>query len=314
MTRALRVEFEGGVYHVTQRGIERRKIFKNNKDRERFLFYLNEAKTRFKVNIYCYVLMNNHYHLLVETPLANLSRFMHNLNTSYTIYFNNRYKRVGPLFQGRYKGIIVDKDNYLLELSRYIHLNPKRVNNDLILEEFKWSSYPTYIGLEDDKRVNWEWIKGYFGEDVREGYKEFVKEGKGLESPLRDVRASLILGDEKFVNKIKEKMKIKKKEEVRELPSYRELKKISENEIIEYVMEYFSVNRDEIFNKRKNNIPRKVAVYLIKKLTTHKIEEIAKIFGISYTAVSKLCKRFEEEVKGNKKLDKIIKKIKNNLY
>jgi len=133
MARQLRVEFENAFYHVTSRGNQRDKIFYDAADRERFLEILSRTKERYGFLLHGYVLMDNHYHLLMETPKANLSQIMQNINTSYTVYVNRKYQRSGHLLQGRFKGIIVDKDRYLIALSRYIHLN--------LGQESDWPSY-----------------------------------------------------------------------------------------------------------------------------------------------------------------------------
>jgi REP element-mobilizing transposase RayT len=137
MTRPLRIQFRGAWYHVTSRGNERRDIFSDDTDRGRFLEILADSAAIYGTQIHAYVLMTNHFHLVVHTPQANLSRFMQRFNTTYTVYFNRRYYRRGHLFQGRYKALLVDADNYLLELSRYVHLNPVRVkpNASLSLSE-----------------------------------------------------------------------------------------------------------------------------------------------------------------------------------
>ena len=124
MARPLRITFPGAFYHVTSRGNERKNIYKSKRDREKFLEYLGEAHERYGAIIHAYCLMTNHYHLLIETPDANLPQIMKHLNSSYTTYFNVKRKRFGHLFQGRYKAFLVYKDDYALELSRYIHLNP----------------------------------------------------------------------------------------------------------------------------------------------------------------------------------------------
>jgi len=126
MARALRIQYEGAMYHVTARGNDGRKIFLGKRDYDKFKEYLGEAKEKYRFLLNAYVLMTNHYHLVVETPQKNLSRIMHYLNSSYTTYTNIKRNRSGHLFQGRYKAIVVDKDSYLLELSRYLHLNPVR--------------------------------------------------------------------------------------------------------------------------------------------------------------------------------------------
>ncbi len=123
MARSLRIEYEDAVYHVTSRGNERKKIFFTKHDYKKFLDYMKKAKKKYGVMVHCYVLMSNHYHVVIETPKANLSKVMQYINGSYTTYINTKKKRSGHLFQGRYKAIVVDRDNYLLELSRYVHLD-----------------------------------------------------------------------------------------------------------------------------------------------------------------------------------------------
>ena len=126
MARPLRIEYPGAFYHITARGNEKKPIFLTDEDRKKFLSLLESAVERYKAMVHCYVLVDNHYHLLLETPQANLSAVVHYINGSYTSYFNNKHDRCGHLFQGRYKAILVDKDTYAVELSRYIHLNPVR--------------------------------------------------------------------------------------------------------------------------------------------------------------------------------------------
>ena len=126
MSRPLRIEYPGAFYHVTSRGNERKMVFQNSRDRERYLSYLESAHERYGAVIHVYCLMGNHYHLLLETPRGNLSQIIHHINGAYTTYFNVKRDRSGHLFQGRFKGILVEKDAYCKELSRYIHLNPVR--------------------------------------------------------------------------------------------------------------------------------------------------------------------------------------------
>ncbi|MGV8149826.1 MAG: transposase, partial [Alkaliphilus sp.] len=126
MARPLRIEYEGALYHITTRGNERKKIYYAEADYEKFKSYLKDAQNKYGYLLHCYALMTNHYHLLIETPYANISKVMHYINGSYTSYLNKKRERSGHLFQGRYKAILVDQDSYLLELSRYIHLNPVR--------------------------------------------------------------------------------------------------------------------------------------------------------------------------------------------
>ncbi len=129
MARPLRVQYPGAVYHVTCRGNERKEIFRDDKDRSIFIEILGRSTKTYNIRLYSYVLMKNHFHLLLETPLGNLGEFMRHFNITYTGYFNRRHKRSGHLYQGRYKSLVVDKNEYLSVLSRYIHLNPVRINS-----------------------------------------------------------------------------------------------------------------------------------------------------------------------------------------
>ena len=171
MARPVRIECEGAVYHVTARGNERSKIFFSRKDYARFKEYLGEAKEKYGFLLNAYVLMTNHYHLVVETPQKNLSRIMHYLNGSYTTYTNIKRKRSGHLFQGRYKAIVVDKENYLLELSRYLHLNPVRAKMVEKPEEYPYSSYTSFISASPESMVNVGAVLGMFSKSEKQARK-----------------------------------------------------------------------------------------------------------------------------------------------
>ncbi|MCX6356878.1 MAG: transposase [Candidatus Aureabacteria bacterium] len=214
MARPLRIEYPGAWYHVTSRGNGRGKIFRDDKDRKRFLEALEESIERFKVEVHCYVLMSNHFHFLLRTLEANLSRFMQRFNTAYTTYYNLRHHRAGHLYQGRFKAIVVEADEYLKELSRYLHLNPVRLKKykeltvegkGKILKEYKWSSLPGYVGLmERDEFVTYGTVLGYMGGDTKEGkkrYRDFVISGlgKGIKNPITEARAGAVLGTDSFI-------------------------------------------------------------------------------------------------------------------
>jgi len=146
MARQLRIEYEHAFYHVISRGERRDNIFTCREDKEKFLKKLAETVEKYKLYLHAYVLMDNHYHLLLETPQANLSKAMHHLNTSYANWFRFKYHLAGSVFQGRFKAILVEKDSYLQVLSAYIHLNPVRAGITKLPEEFRYSSYRAYIG------------------------------------------------------------------------------------------------------------------------------------------------------------------------
>lgn len=204
MTRPLRLEFPGALYHVTSRGNRGNPIFRNNGDRRAWLALLGHACERHHFVIHSFCQMTNHYHLLVETVEANLSRGMRQLNGSYTQYFNWRHGLVGHLFQGRYKAILVQKENYLLELSRYIVLNPLRAKMVPSLEDWQWSSYHYF--LSEETAPSWlerDCLLSRFGNEratAISAYQDFVLAGIGKISPLSAVRHQVLLGDDDFVS------------------------------------------------------------------------------------------------------------------
>ena len=197
MARPLRVEYPGAFYHVINRGNAGEDVFKSLRDREKFIEYLETASLRFSIRIHTYCLMTNHYHLLVETPEANLSRAIQWINVSYAVYFNVKRQRSGHLFQGRFKALLVDADEYLKHLSRYIHLNPVRAKMVESAADYPWSSYPFFIGKE--KIPQWlaaDWLLSQFGKNLREAkknYKAFVEgvDPGSVENPANRRQAAL---------------------------------------------------------------------------------------------------------------------------
>ena len=206
MARPWRIEYEGAYYHVLSRGNERRDIFFGDGDRRLFLSTLGEASDRFKVDVFAFVLMGNHYHLLLRTNLSNLSRTMQWLGLTYARRLNNRLGRCGHLFQGRFKAMLVESDAYLVELSCYIHRNPLRAKVVKRLIDYRWSSYPAYA--YGKKRPDWlktDLILSYIGEkDGHRVYREKVQNYAGEEGRVwEDFRHGLILGSEGFVERIR---------------------------------------------------------------------------------------------------------------
>lgn len=307
MARPLRVEFKNALYHITARGIERKIIFSDRYDRNKFLYYLKENLQRYRVLLYAYVLMDNHYHFLVETLLPNLNRFMHDLNTAYSVYYNRRLNRVGPLFQGRYKSILVDKESYLLELSRYIHLNPVRSGKVEKPESYVWGSYRSYLWLDKKDWIDLKWVKERFGSRWKKRYKEFVEEGLSRPSPFEKVKAGFILGSGSFVEYVKEQISTKSR--TTEVPSLKRLRNPTIDEIVEKTCTYFHVDEEEILKRRRNCLPRKIALYLAREYSCERIGNIAKKFNISYPAVSKAVERIKAEIKVKKELKRNIQKI-----
>ena len=204
MARPLRLEFAGAVYHLTSRGNARQKVFFSDIDRELFLETLAQVVSRYGWICHAYCLMANHYHLLVETPKANLSIGMRQLNGVYTQSFNRRHRRVGHLCQGRYKAILVQKESYLLELCRYIVLNPVRVKGGAKMGAWKWSSYRATAGLASvPELLSVDWVLEQFGKNratARKRYREFVRDGL-KNRPWEDLRGQIYLGSEAFIER-----------------------------------------------------------------------------------------------------------------
>ncbi len=218
MARPLRLEFSGALYHVTSRGNRREDIYFGDVDRDMWLDVLGNVCSRYNWVVHAYCQMTNHYHLLVETVDGNLSRGMRQLNGNYTQRINRTHGLVGHLFQGRYKAILVQKDAYLLELTRYVVLNPIRAGMVSQLEEWPWSSHSQMIGSADTPEwLDTEWLLSQFGKKRKDAvlaYRRFVMEGKGVSSPLEQTRHQLLLGDDGFVEKHRVESQ---NEEIREL-------------------------------------------------------------------------------------------------
>ena len=213
MARPLRLEFAHALYHVTSRGDRREDIYHDDPDRQAWLLVLAQVCKRFNWTVHAYCLMSNHYHLLVETPEANLSAGMRQLNGVYTQLTNRRHGRVGHVFQGRFKAIVVDKDNYLLELARYVVLNPVRAGMVQDPSQWPWSSYGAM--LAPDLRPSADWLAtdkslAYFAPDkqlldrekAQQRYVEHVRQGVGLPSVWEALAGQVYLGDERFVSKM----------------------------------------------------------------------------------------------------------------
>ncbi len=205
MARPLRLEFAGALYHVTSRGDRREDIYLTDDDRRDWLNVLATTCERFNWVVHAWCQMTNHYHVLIETVEGNLGRGMRHLNGQYTQRFNRRHALVGHLFQGRYKAILVQRDAYLLELSRYVVLNPLRARMVTSLDDWHWSSFP-YV-VESVKVPDWfdtDWLLNQFGtirQDAIRAYRTFVMAGHGLPSPLTQIRHQLLLGDDAFVER-----------------------------------------------------------------------------------------------------------------
>ena len=310
MARPLRINFSGAFYHVTSRGNERKNVFKSKRDREKFFEYLESATQRYDAVIHAFCLMDNHYHLLIETPSGNLPQIMRHINGAYTTYFNVKRARSGHLFQGRYKAIVVEIDEYAKELSRYIHLNPVRAKMVNTPEEYEWSSYQFYIGVQ--KPPEWlyrAFILGYFGGKVsiaQKGYSNFVSAmvNEKYDSPLDEVVSSTLLGSPGFITFIKDKFLSGKKPD-KNLPDLKELvEKTSMHDIFDEV--------ESVFGKEPA-LGRNVKMFLSQRYTGEKLKDIGTHFGIGESGVSQASRRVDDKIRSDKKLRRKIRKIEKKL-
>jgi len=290
MARPLRIQYPGAVYHVMNRGGSRQKVFLDKQDYEAFLKTVGEIHDRWGVELFAYCLMGNHYHVCLRTPEGNLSRVMRHLDGLYTQRCNRMHHRDGALFRGRYKAIMVDKDAYLAQVVRYIHLNPVEAGLVREPQAYGWSSHRFYLRpKEAPKWLRIEEVMGEFS-DTR-AFHEFVLEGNedGLEDFYKKGRQSPVLGDEDF----RERIVGKSARVDLEHPRYERVAvRPSVDRVLKILARMYGVEaRDLMKGKRgEDNEARKVGMYLVKELCDLRLREIAERFGTgSYGAVGWAC-------------------------
>ena len=273
MSRPLRLEFSGALYHVTSRGNERKVIYLEDSDFEIFLNLLNTVCSRYNWVIHAYCLMSNHYHLLVETPDANLSKGMRQLNGVYTQSINRKYNRVGHLLQGRYKAILVDKDAYLLELCRYIVLNPVRVRMVDTPDEWQWSSWHCMVGKQASP--NWlatDALLTYFDKKYSVAiaeYIHFVEEGVN-KTIWDDLQHQIYLGDAAFVEK------------------HQLLKELLEGDVSEIPFKQRSLSPLTLKSYQEGSNSRNEAIIRAYQSGGYTMKEIGAYFKVHYSLVSRI--------------------------
>ena len=321
MARPLRVEYPGAFYHVINRGNNQEKIFNNDRDKEKFLEYLEKASERFSIIFHTYCLMSNHFHLLVETPEPKLSVAMQWINVSYATYFNRKGGRHGHLFQGRFKAILIDADEYLKHLSRYIHLNPVRAKMASTPSEYKWSSYSAFTGkIKAPQFLEINWLLSNFGKSKKEAqrnYKDFVEGAdiKTIENPNKMVTEGFILGDPAFVNWIKDNF-LSARQDEKEIPQLKKLKpRVPLEAIAKTVCDEFGCNEELIVTKgRKKNKAREVAIFIARDMTGITCKDLGDYFGgVSGALITMMHKRIADESKKNKRLKGRINRIRNRI-
>jgi putative transposase len=345
MARPLRIERPGGRYHVTARGNERKAIYRTDEDRFHFLAVLAEAVERFGVGIHAYVLMDNHFHLLLATPEANLSAAMQWVNVSYSVWFNLRHDRSGHLFQGRFKAVVVEDDAGWQVVARYVHLNPVRVarlgldkqqqagsrqgigqapSPELVgrrlqvLREWRWSSYPAYAGY----RAPLDWLTreplarlcgGRTDPEQRQALRQYteapLRQGT-LECPWDRLIASLVLGSEAFVARLRQEIKGDRGEQT-------ELRRLEQQLSWEQIVHALEQGRGEsweAFRDRHGDWGRDAALWLGRKRGRLSLRQLGDaVGGVAYGAVGQAVKRFDQRLESDAALRRQVNQIKNML-
>jgi REP element-mobilizing transposase RayT len=345
MARPTRIQAVDAWYHVTARGNERRAVFRDDRDRRHFLEVLEEAVGRFGLRLHAYVLLDNHYHLLVETPLANLSTAMQWLGVSYTVWFNRRHRRAGHLFQGRYKAVVVEAESAAWELSRYVHLNPVRVaalglnkrrqqglrqglsgapdrgqveQRLKRLRQYRWSSYRAYVGWAGPPRwlttrVVLAMAGGRSWSERQKAYRQYVEEAvrEGLaESPWERVQAQMLLGSAEFVKRVRRLAQGNEREQpalkqLRQRPGWKEAVR---------AVEQLKGEKWEQFRDRYGDWGRDVALYLARHCCGMKLRQLTELAGgLDYGSVSNTVQRLARQAKREKKLSRFLEQAKATL-
>ena len=344
MARPLRVEIKDGWYHVTARGNERRAVFADDTDRRHFLELLGEWVARFGLRLHAYVLMDNHYHLLVQTPQANLSQAMQWLQVSYTVWFNRRHRRAGHLFQGRFKAVVLE-ESAAAELSRYLHLNPVRVgalrlgkvareraaagigqapDAKLVAErlerlrQYRWSSYRSYAGLSQGptwltQRKVLAMLGGGADQQRCQAYRRFVEEAirEGvMPSPWERLQAGLVLGSAEFVRRMRHRLRGNAKEQA----GLRQLRERVSFDRVVAVVERLKGERWTAFRDRYGDWGRDLALYLGRKRCGMRLRELAAAAGgLDYGSVSGAVRRFEQRLQRDEQLAALTQQGMNRL-
>ena len=317
MSRPLRIHYPGAYYHVMNRGRGRQKIYWGFQDYQRFLELLEETCQMWGLKVYAYCLMPNHYHLLVETPEGNLSRCMRHLDGIYTQRYNRAHKTDGSLFRGRYKAILIDEESYLMQLVRYIHLNP--VEGKLVEkpEGYRWSSHRHYLGKGKKIRgmITDTVLKRFHGNTkmAKEIYKKYMKEGVDEQTQRLYKRGNWpsIWGSEKFKEEIETQLSKKKTEY--EIPQMKQERRgIGLEEIEDRVCRSYGIEKEKLTKKRQGpwSEARNVAIYLSRKLGGVKLGEIGERWGgLSYSSVSGIMYAVKEKMEQKKGFRKKVEEI-----
>lgn len=319
MARPLRIQYPGAFYHVMCRGNKGAAIFIDDDDRRRFLSLLDESLETYEVTLYVYVLMHNHFHMILQTPRPNLSAFMRRFNICYTGWFNYHHGTYGHLYQGRYKSLLVDADTYLLTLSRYVHLNPARINNATtrghrsslsLLQRYRWSSLPGYLDKQlAVKFIAYDLILSMVG--GRRAYQRFITDGlkEDIANPFNDTKSQMVLGNERFLRYIRDTYT--EKGSSREQPIYRKIKRrvLEPGTILDHVTGRMGISRRYLLTPRNDGVARGIACELLYRFSALTLREIGDLMGVDYSSIYKCRYRFKKSMSRTKRTADVYKEI-----
>jgi putative transposase len=307
MARKPRVHYPGALYHVTLRGNAGQTIFFDDRDRARFYLLLQEGTERFRHRIHAFCLMSNHVHLAIQVADLPLSRIIQNLSFRYTKWVNWRQSRSGHLFQGRYKAVLVDADPYLLELARYIHLNPVRAGLVKEPEEHPWSGHRCYLGLEVIPWLTTDWVLSQFSEkesSARRAYGRFIQDGKKegyrKEYHVGSGTDSRMLGDDQFIGRVLEK------------GERRSRHRVSLDRIIREVCKSFSLEERELLTSGRDHRLSRVrgmAAWLVMECGIGTLGDLSRRMGRDITTLSSAAKRLQIRSKTDLGLAEKVRKL-----
>jgi len=326
MARPPRIEYDGAWHHVMNRGARCNPIFHTPDDHRYFLKLLSEVRETWNVETHAYSLMGNHYHLLLHTPNSGLSKGMRYLNAQYTMYYNKKYGKDGALFRGRYKSILVEKDRYLLELVRYIHMNPVRAGLSATPHEHPWTSHAPYLNSKRrEKEVNWLVVDDVllmFSDNegkARRKLHQFVTTASKIDmfTFVEGKKRAHILGTQGFKDWVSDNLldKIKKDRKIPLLRRSQRLR-VAPQRIIEVVQHFYGRSKQEVLGRTGNqkNEARSMLIFLLRRLNGLSHAEIADVTKTeNANAVSQVLYRFNKERRSNSDIDETVQTMTNNL-
>lgn len=328
MARPLRIVYEGAIYHITVRGHSRSVLFSDDHDRRRFTTRLAHDVTEFGIRLYAYCLMSNHYHLVIETPLANVSAFMQNLQTSFHLYYNRRHRRSGTLTQGRFKAKVVEGNEYLLRLTRYVHLNPVQIRSMKrrplderiqALRSYRWSSYRGYVGsARPEPFVDYQPMMAMlsdYGMRGSKGYGRYVEAGLAEDDSSFDkiMKASpCAIGSEGFVEQVRGIYELLSETQYKreDAALRREGKRLEPDRILGVVEEVLGLERADLLERRRNSWNRAIAVKVLCRFGGCRRRDAARILCMgSGAAASMQLTALEETIQADRSLRRLVQEV-----